>query len=275
MDLNAILSDKPTPARTEVAAPDASSTKIEVDEPLGSGPDDADAEQTDASAPAEKAAEKPAEPPAKEAAADTDAARDEKGRFQKTVPQEALHAERQRRQAIEAELAKMREAKPLPSVLDDEDGAFKARIAQATQPLHERLFKLSVKSARNVTGREDYDDVLGTFLESADKDPRLMEAFRAADDPGEYAYSVGKQIKELSDVGGDIIAYGKKKQSEGAAEAEALKTQIKAMQAEIETLKASKDKQSKVPQSLNSEASAAGREQTFAGPKPLKSILNS
>lgn len=259
MNLTDVLSDKPIPARETVVE-----TKVEVDEREG---ETAVASDDQDKAPEVKTEEKVETKP--------DADRDDKGRFQRTVPQEALHAERQRRQALEAELAKAREVKPPPSVLEDEDGAFNARIAQATQPLQEKLFRLSVKAARNVPSREDYDDVTQAFLEAADKDPQLLKSFRDAEDPGEYAYSVGKQIKELSDVNGDIVAYGAKKKAEGAAEAEDLKTQLKALQAENALLKGAKDKQDKIPRSLNSEQSAAERGQQFAGPTPLKSIFNS
>lgn len=205
---------------------------------------------------------------------DGDQARDEKGRFQKTVPHEALHAARQENRQLREQLEKAQQPKPPPSVLEDEDGAFNARINQATAPLQEKLFRLSVKAAKNLPGREDYEEVAGAFMEAAEKDPKLMKAFRDADDPGEYAYSVGKQIRELSDVGGDIIKYGEKKRAEGSAEVATLKDEIKVLKAEIESLKSSKEKQSKVPQSLNSEQSAAGKDNGYGGPRPLKSILS-
>jgi DNA repair exonuclease SbcCD ATPase subunit len=268
MDLSTILSDKPLPARTDSTERTDDKSRIEVDEPVGSGPDDEETATTSVApeAKAEAKVETPAETPAEEKA------RNEKGQFQKTVPQEALHAERQKRQELERKLAEQSQ-KPPPSVLEDEDGAFNARIALATAPLQEKLFKLSVKAARNVPGREDYSEITSAFMEAADRDPQLIKAFREADDPGEYAYTVGKQIRELADVEGDILKYGAKKKAEGAAEAAALKTQLEALKAEIATLKAAKEKQARVPQSLNSEQSAAGKDNAFAGPRPIKDIL--
>lgn len=264
-----VLSDKSVPARTEKPE-SVTDDKSEIDERESA----ADEIEETAAPSAAKETQKPAEPAkADDKPADTSLARDDKGRFQKTVPLEALHAERAKRQALEKQVQAAQ--KPPPSVLEDEDGAFNARLAQATQPLQVKFFKLSVKAARMAPGREDYDEITQAFLDAAEKDPQLEKAWRESDDPGEYAYSVGKQIKELGDVGGDIVAYGAKKLAEGAAQADTLKQKITALEAEITALKASKDKQEKVPQSLNSEQSAAANgAATFAGPRPLKSILS-
>lgn len=263
-----VLSDKTLPARTEEAGTDDKQTETTESEVT----------ETEPAAPsAAMETEKPDEPAkAEEKPVDAAQARDEKGRFkaQETVPQEALHAERRKRQELERKLAE-RDTKPPPSVLEDEDGAFAARLAQATQPLKEQLFQLSVEAARYKPGREDYDEVVTAFLDAAEKDPQLDRAWREARHPGEYAYTVGKQIKELADVQGDIVAYGAKKRAEGAAELEPLKAKIAELEATVSQLKTSKDKQEKVPQSLNSEQSAAANgNATFAGPRPLKSILS-
>lgn len=263
MDLNDVLSDKPIPARepekVESATDDkpAVETKVETPEPAAPS----------------AAKEKPeAEPETAEQKAARE--RDDKGRFTKTVPHEALHAERTKRQELERKLQELTsQPPPKPtSVLEDEDKAFSERLTKATQPLMERFFKLSVKTARQ--GREDYEAVAGAFQEAAASDPRLWEQFRASDDPGEYVYTVGKQIQELGDVGGDILKYGEKKRSEGLAQAEALKAQIKALEAEIASLKQSKERQDRIPQSLNGEQSATARSGEWSGPTSLKSIIS-
>src|SRR5688500_11926936 len=87
-------------------------------------------------------------------------ARDDKGRFAKpeeksaddktkTVPHGALHAARERARKAEEELARERQAKPAPSVLEDEDAAFSARLNSALRPWQERYLTLSMKLARN------------------------------------------------------------------------------------------------------------------------------
>jgi hypothetical protein len=263
MDLANVLSDKPLPMRTENTE---------------SATDDKAVDTTTETVKTDAAPSAAIEPEAKvETKVETsvdDSARDDKGRFQKTVPHEALHAQRLKTQALEAELAKLREVKPPVSVLEDEDAAFASRLDAATRPLREQLFSLSVETARSRPGREDYDEVTAEFIDATDKDPELKKNWLAARNPGEFAYTVGKQIKELSGVGGDILQYGEKKKAEGAAEAAALKTQLAALQAEVATLKESKDKQARVPQSLNAEQSAASRDQSFSGPRPLNAILS-
>jgi hypothetical protein len=130
---------------------------------------------------------------------------------------------------------------------------------------------LSVKAAR--AGREDYDEVVEAFMQASDADPTLAAAFRNADDPGEYAYTVGKQFKELGDVGGDITKYREKVDAQWKGKVGELEQRLTALEAENKALKESQEKRAKVPQSLNSEPSAASSAETFAGPRPLKSIL--
>lgn len=270
MDLNDVLSDKPAPTRTEVSEgatdvkPDETKVETKTEPAATSAVKETKPETKVETEKSEKTEEE-----------GESRGRDDKGRFVKTVPHEALHAERTKRQALEQELQQLRSQQPPQkptSVLEDEDKAFSERLSKATQPLMERFFKLSVKTARQ--GRQDYEEVAAVFQEAAVKDPTLWDHFRASDDPGEYVYNVGKQIKELGDVGGDILKYGEKKRSEGAAEVEALKAQIKAKEAEIAALKESKERQDRIPQSLNGEQSATSRGDQFSGPKPISSILN-
>ena len=253
MDLSAVLSDAPLPERTVEPEPE-----VEPEAPESEPQAEPEAQPEDL-------------PEAAEAKAERE--RDEKGRFKPAVPQEALHAERIKRRELEQELQKLKEAKPKTDFYQDADKAFEERISEAMRPWQERFFKLSVKAAK--AGREDYDEVVSAFAEAAEKDPQLWDAFRGSDDPGEYAYSTGKYLRELSEVNGDIVAYGEKKRAEGAAEAEALKQRLAAMEAEIASLKGAKDKRDKIPQSLNGEQSVAARGDAFAGPTPLGNIINS
>lgn len=261
MNLSDVLSDKPVPGREPIVDEPATDVKPE---PV----------QTTEPAAAPSAAKEPE--PAKEPAPTQ--ARDDKGKF--TKPQDevdgrtqALREERRKRQELERELQQLREAKPKTDFFENPDQALKERLHSELAPMQERFFKLSVKAARNVAGREDYDEVVQAFTEAADTDPSLMTAFRNADDPGEYAYTIGKQFKELGDVGGDITKYREKVDSQWKGKVSELETRLAALQAENKALKESQEKRAKVPQSLNSEPSAASSADTFAGPRPLKSIL--
>lgn len=277
MDFNDILSDKPLPAPVE-----------ETDEK----PAEPEVPEKEPEAPAEPAAPSAAkaEEPAAEAKApevEDTAARDDKGRFVKTVPHEALHAERQRRMELEAriqELEKLDKQPPAPpkaptSVLEDEDKAFNERLTQATAPLVQRLFKMSVAYARKVPGREDYQEVYDFLNEESKKDPSIIQQLDAAEDPGEFIYQLGKTRKELAAVGNDLTKYREHAVASERAKYEQslqqLQQQYKAAQAELEALKKSKEKREAIPQSLNSEPSAPMKGEQFAGPTPMKNILNS
>lgn len=262
MDLADVLSDKPVPARVPVEdlATDVKPEPVKEAEP--------------AAAPSAAKEPEPAKEPEKAAV------RDDKGRFSK--PQEeqvdgrtiALREERRKRQEAERQLQELQQAKPKTDFFENPDQALKERLSSELAPLQERFFKLSVKAARNVAGRDDYEEVVEAFTQAADNDPALMTAFRNADDPGEYAYTVGKQFKELGDVGGDITKYREKIDSQWKGKLSELETRLAAVEAENKSLKESQEKRAKVPQSLNSEPSAASSAETFAGPRPLKSIFS-
>jgi hypothetical protein len=128
------------------------------------------------------------------------------------------------------------------------------RVSQGTAELDGKFFRLSLKAAK--AGRADYDEAGAAFAEAAKRDPRLVDALRADDDPGELIYAIGTQIRELSDVGGDILAYRSKVTAESAAKLTALEAQSKAKDAEIEALKRQLSELSTVGRSLNTTTSA-------------------
>jgi hypothetical protein len=198
--------------------------------------------------------------------------RDTNGKFVKTVPHEALHAERQRRLEVEAKLAEL-EKKPKTSVLEDEDKAFSERLSEATRPLVQRFFNLSVAAAKRAPGREDYQEVYDFMNEEVQKHPELMRDIDASDDPGEYIYQLGKTRRELSEVGGDITKLAEHATAKVKAELVSSKERIKTLEQEVAALKSSQEKREKIPLSTNAEPSGAVKDDVFAGPTPLKSIF--
>lgn len=269
MDLNDILSDKPVPA----LEPEKDEKSAELEVP----PKEEAKAPAEPAAPSAAKAEEPAKEPEK-VEAEEPAAREDKGRFVKTVPQEALHAERERRRELEAQLEELKKTQNPPkaptSVLEDEDKAFKERLTQATAPLVQKFFALSVAHARRVPGREDYQQVYDFLNDEVKRDPSLMKQIDDAEDPGEFIYQLGKIRKELSEVGGDLTKYREHATAKVRTELEQTKAALKAAQAELDAVKKSQEKRSQIPQSLNSEASAVPKGEQFAGPTPLKSILN-
>jgi len=189
----------------------------------------------------------------------------------KTVPHEALHAARKRAEAAEARLAEL-ERKPKTSVLEDEDKAFGERLSEATSPLRQQIFRLSVNYAKRVPGREDYDEVYDFMNAEVQAHPELFQQIDQ-DDPGESIYKLGKIRKELSEVGGDLTKYREHITAKTATELSQAREEIKALKAQIAADQASKEKKAQIPQSLNAEPSGSPKDETFAGPKPLKAVF--
>jgi len=248
-----------------VKAPVATDDKPEVDEPEVLAPEETDADPAESSSAQEP---KPGETPKAESQTQEKIT---------TVPHAALHAEKERRKALEAELAALKSAqpaKPATSVLEDEDKAFSERLSMATRPLVQRLFNMSVAAAKRVPGREDYQEVYDFMNEEVQTHPELMADIDRAEDPGEFIYQLGKTRKELAAVGGDITKLREQATAELRTEMAAKDERIKALEAELARTKASEEKRSKIPSSLNTEQSGSPKDDTWTGPRPLKAVFN-
>lgn len=185
----------------------------------------------------------------------------------------AIIDERRKRQAAEKRLAEVEAAKPAakPSVFDNEDEAISTRVAEGTRPLREQLYKLSMRAARAEHG-ETFAEAEQAFAEAAERDDRLIEGLRASDDPGEYVFAVGLQIKELADVGGNFVKYREKVTGELRGQLTERDTRIKALEAQIETLKKAQADLEALPRSLNSKSSGAAPKAGEEDEPDLRSI---
>lgn len=203
--------------------------------------------------------------------------RESNGKFAKTVPHEALHAERKRREALESELAELRKAqvKPPTSVLEDEDKAFGERLSAATKPIMQRFFNLSIATARRVAGREDFDDIYQFVSDETGNDPGLMARIQSADDPGEFIYTEGRKRKLLAETEGDVDKIQEKAAAPLRAELAKAHERIKALEAAEKLREASTEKRAQIPQSTNAEPSGTPKDDVFAGPRSLKSVFGS
>ncbi len=193
----------------------------------------------------------------------------------RTVPHEALHAEKERRKALEAELAELRKAqeKPKTSVLDDEDKAFNERLSEAVAPVRSQFFELTVELAREKPGREDYDEIF-EFMEAECKaHPELVTQIVSSKNPGETVYRLGKSRKELAAVGGDVSKLREHIEGEVLEKLTTAQARIKALETELEQARNSKKQREAIPQSLNSEQSASQKDEVFKGPTPLRDVL--
>ncbi len=123
---------------------------------------------------------------------------------------------------------------------------------------------MSVELAR---GRyQDFDEAAEAFAKAAENDPRLWQSMRTASNPANYIYTVGAQIRELSDVGGDFVKYREKLTGE-------YKTRIAALEAENAALKQGKTDLESVPRSLNSKGSGAQPREADSDPEDIKNIV--
>jgi hypothetical protein len=236
--------------------------------------------------------EKEAAPPAAkeskpvEESAEAKAARDEKGRFAKAEekPAEkqekpradvaAIIDERRKRQAAEQRLAElMQQHKPAekPSVFENEDRAIGSRVDEGVAPLREMLYKMSLKTARAVY--KDFGDAEQAFSEAMEKDERLLQGLRASDDPGEYIYTMGIHVRELADVGGDLMKYRDKITGSMKTEIETRDARIKALEAELATAKEAQTDLDSVPRSLNNTSSGSAPKPGSADPENLRNIV--
>lgn len=162
----------------------------------------------------------------------------------------AIIEERRKRQELQKQLDALRAQSPekVPSVLDDEEAAFNARNSQLDSQWRDRFYRQSVKIAR-LTHNSDYSEAETAFMDAAERDPRLYDGLRNAEDPGEYIYSIGLQIKELADVGGDFGQYRAKLTAGHAAALAEKDARIQALEAQLAD--ANKTKLETLPTSLN------------------------
>lgn len=262
-DINSIV-------RFQAGSAPASEAKVETPAPAASETDKGDTAKSDTAAPPAAENNKAADTKQEDGAKAQP--RDESGKF-KAAEKEAtaataaepakpagkptgqlaaLMAEREKRQQLERELADLKAGKTTgkPSVLEDEEGAFNARIDDGTRSLREQNFNLSMKVARLEYG-EAFKDAEEAFTQAAMNDERLMTALRAQSDPGEYIYTVGLQIKELADVGGDFVKYREKITGSARAELAAKDERIKALEAELASTRQTQSARDEVPESLN------------------------
>jgi hypothetical protein len=200
-----------------------------------------------------------------------DRARDESGKFTTTEAKAdepaqtkprpdvaAIIDERRKRQALEKQLAELTAQKPAAkvSVFDNEDEAIRSRVDEATRPLREAHYNLSMRYARQLHG-ESFSDAETSFMEAAESNPGLYEGLRSAADPGEYVYLHGTFHREMSEVGGNILAYRDKVTADSASKLKEAETQVAALKAQVEALTKAKADIEQIPTSLNSRASVA------------------
>ena len=137
-----------------------------------------------------------------------------------TVPVAALMAERQKRQDLEAENARLTAAADsptpeAPSVFDDEAGAMAHLTAQFDNKLTTAVRNIS--RAPMMALHEDYEKQEAVFAEMAKADPSLVQRMDASGNPAKFAYDTAKNKSEY-DAMQDMPAFREKLKAEIVAE---------------------------------------------------------
>lgn len=261
-------SKTPEPAKGETAKPaEAAPPAAEKSEPRT---DKADAEKSegkdrsrDESGRFAKAEEKPAEPPAAE-----------KTQEKPRVDVAAIIDERRKRQEAERRLQELlsKQEKPVerPSVFENEDAAIASRVDERTRSMREALYKLSVKAARGIY--KDFGEAEQAFLGAMEKDERLLQGLQGSDDPGEYIYTMGIHVRELADVGGDLMKYRDKVTAASQSKIDEQAKQIADLNAKMEAMQKAQTELDNVPRSLNKSSSGPAPKAGEEDDEDLKSI---
>ncbi len=203
---------KAEPEPAEAGQPEAQPAPVEEEKGDPAPEVKADQPRDDAG----RFAPKPKEPEAAPPAAD---------REQQHVPVAALKDERTKRQALEAEVAQMRQlltqmqqqAKPAPqqpaekpdpigAMLDNPQGFVEERATQVARqmvaPLEDQMFRdrlnFSVQRARSAPDFEEADALVNAAIQAAPPQiqQRLAAEMRRHPDPGQWVLDQGRAIKE-------------------------------------------------------------------------------
>lgn len=113
---------------------------------------------------------------------------------EQAVPYAAMKAERDKRQALERELAALRSAqpqRPAPEFFDAPEQHMQALEQRATQ----RLYAALEEQARVV--HPDYDEVFDEVKAAAEGNPAIQQRIFSAANPALEAYKIGKQLREF------------------------------------------------------------------------------
>jgi hypothetical protein len=179
---------------------------------------------------------------------------------------QAAIEERRKRQALEAEIARLREQAqpqtPPRDFFENPDEAFEQRLTPKLREMEQRMLD-RVYNAMEAAARaryQDYDEKREMFLQLAQEDPTIVAGLQTAPDPAEYAYTTAKRLSVLREIGDDPDAYRKRVEAEIRERVMAEMAQQKPKTAIVP------------PSSLNAEKSPVNS-QNWGGPTPITSLF--
>lgn len=179
---------------------------------------------------------------------------------------QAALEERRKRQALEAEIARLREQAqpqtPPRDFFENPDEAFEQRLTPKLREMEQRMLD-RVYNAMEAAARaryQDYDEKRELFLQLAQEDPTIVAGLQTAPDPAEYAYTTAKRLSVLREIGDDPDAYRKRVEAEIRERVMAEMSQQKPRPVAVP------------PSSLNAEKSPVNS-QNWGGPTPITSLF--
>lgn len=191
------------------------------------------------------------------------------------TPESALAEMSRRLRIAEArarELEGQQQAKPMPSILDDEDAAINARIDARLNGYRAGFLDQSIELAK-LRHADSWADAEAGFIEAAESNPDLINQFRQAQNPGEFAYNHGVFYREMAKYGGNVIAMRDGIRSESAKQLGEANARIKALEEQVKSLQATKQEVESLSKSLNNRASAVVTAETIGDPDRLEDIV--
>jgi hypothetical protein len=183
------------------------------------------------------------------------------------VPLAALKAEREKRQRMEQELARIsqqiaqQQAPQIPGFYEAPEQHVNLAVTQAQQAVTARMYAAFEEDAREAYA--DYDEVLAELAEAANENPALRAQVFNAPNPAKAAYKLGKQLRALKSAP-DPAALRKEIEAE-------VRAQIKAEAEAAEKARAAQV--AAIPPDLSAARSA--RDQEVVEDDSLDSILAS
>lgn len=182
----------------------------------------------------------------------------------------ALKDEREKRQAIEHELADLRnqmkqfqqpEPQPIPSIWEDEQGygshIVQTAVQQATQQASLNA-KLDMSEMMVRQSHEDFEDVKAEFLRLAAENPTLAQQALQDPHPWNKAYTIAKNHRAMQDM--------------GAVNIDDLRAKLR--EEVLAELQSTPAEQRRLPPTLTGERSVAARSgPAWAGPASLSELL--
>ncbi len=167
------------------------------------------------------------------------------------------------------EQARQQQAQQAPELLDPEGAQYlQGQFQTALQQQQAQLLEFKVVQSQEVMrGRHaDYDEIEAVFAEAMQADPSLQAKLYAHPMPAQFAYTEGKKLKALQEIGSDPDAYRSKLAEEIKAQ---LMAEIKPQTPPVQTHAAPPP-----PPSLAAVPSATRPQTQWNGPTPLDDLLS-